>query len=156
MPKNVVSSGRYNKIPRVASGSVEDSRTRLFIISFGWQWLAVATPQTAGPQHVDTSWLLFLHHPICYMRATLGEAGRSWPAYNLRASVCTYYIRAGRRWRLGAAEEARLAFPREMSKKGFLPNPFSTPADTGIPPFEYITYLSEPEFLYLYERQRSY
>lgn len=49
--------------PHVASGSAEHSRAWLFMIGPGWQWLAANIPQTAGPLHADTSWLLSLHCP---------------------------------------------------------------------------------------------
>ena len=54
-----------------------------------------------------------------------------------------------------AGLEGHPTVPRERARKSSLLNPLSRPADTGMPPLGYDTYLSEPKFPHLCERQRK-
>lgn len=54
-----------------------------------------------------------------------------------------------------AGLEGHLTVPRERARKSSLLNPLSRPADTGMPPLGYDTYLCEPKFPHLCERWRK-
>lgn len=102
--------------PCMSCGSAEDSRSWLFVISLGWQWLAAPTHKQqahsiqtpAGPSPCTT--------PSARDR-------RSWPAYNPRPPECTYCLCAGRRGK-GAGGEGHLASPGKEQGKVPFPTSF--------------------------------